>query len=224
MARRKCWRCGREAPSPVRGDDAAKHRVNFREALGAERGDMFAYAHCVTRSLMSEQANAMLESRSPEAPCRCELQAWEAACRRWQSDAAACWRDLGVTEEALVRAEVWRLRSLRRERTLSPEEKTRLKTLRKKLSPEEDAEIKETVASEASLSVKIHAMIDETREEKVGPRSPPIFEFKCPFCGRAVRAGGGAPEVLHELPACGEFLKNEAPDAFLRRCRERMTP
>jgi hypothetical protein len=50
----------------------------------------------------------------------------------------------------------------------------------------------------------------------------PTIRFKCPFCGKEVHAGGVERSVLHEMPACEEFLKDESPDVFLRRCRERM--
>lgn len=197
--------------------------MNFCAALGGARGDMIAYAHCMTRTLMSEQAHALLEGRQPGAPCKCEMQAWEAACTRWQKDPEACWRDLDVTDGALVRAEVWRLRSLRRERPLLNEEKTKLKELRKKLTPEEDAAIKEAVTGDASLALKIHGALDSARVRVPAMQAPPVIEFACPFCDKKVRAGGPGSEVLHELPACAEFLKNEEPDVYLRRCRERMT-
>lgn len=225
MKRKKCWRCGKTPLPPAHGEDAAKHRMNFQSVLGVERGDMVAYAHCVTRTLMTEQAQALLEGRSANAPCKCEMQAWEAACLRWQRDAEACWRDLGVTEEALVRAEVWRLRSLRRDRPLHPEEKAKLKELRKKLTPEEDAAIKAMVSGDTALATKIHGALDVSKVKTGRPSTlvSPTFEFKCPFCDKAVVAGGPAANILHELPACAEFLKNEEPDVFLRRCRERMT-
>jgi hypothetical protein len=209
--KKKCWRCGKTPLPPARGEDAAKHRMNFQAALGPERGDMIAYAHCVTRTLMTEQAQALIEGRSPNAPCKCELQAWEAACKRWQRDPEPCWRDLGVTEAALVRAEVWRLRSLRRERPLDPEEKEKLRGLRKKLTPEEDAEIKAAVSGDAALAVKIHGAVDLAKAKGEGRAATlvsPQIKFKCPFCDKEVMAGGPSANVLHELPACEEFLKN----------------
>ena len=224
--KKKCWRCGKTPLPSARGEDAAKHRVNFRTVLGPERGDMIAYAHCVTRTLMTEQAQALMEGRSVNAPCKCELQAWEAACKRWQRDPEACWRDLGVTEHLLVRAEVWRLRSLRRDRPLHPDEKATLKELRKKLTPEENAEIKAMVVGDDALAVKIHGAVDLAKAKGEGRAASlvtPQIKFKCPFCDKEVMAGGPSATVLHELPACEEFLKKEEPDVFLRKCRERMT-
>lgn len=223
--KKKCWRCGKTPLPHARGENAAKHRMNFRAVLGPERGDMIAYAHCITRTLMTEQAQALMDGRSPSAPCKCELQAWEAACKRWQRDPEACWRDLGVTEHLIARAEVWRLRSLRRDRPLHPDEKAKLKELRKQLTPEEDAEIKATINGEGALAVKIHGAVDLAKAK--GDRDAlslvsPQIKFKCPFCDKEVMAGGPAATVLHELPACAEFLKNEESDVFLRRCRERM--
>jgi hypothetical protein len=215
---KKCWRCGAEPPEPLRGDAAARHRMNFRLALGEERGDMFAYAHCVTRTLMSEQAVALLEERDPRAYCKCEHQAWEAACERWQRlGPDACWETLGVTEASLVRAEVWRLRVLRRERGLSDDEKNKLKELRKALTSEEDQAIKDEEFS--AMFGEYREVAEKRREKREG--DVPNFTFKCPFCSAEVRVRGPEREVLHALPACEEFKKDEPPDVFLRRCRER---
>lgn len=50
------------------------------------------------------------------------------------------------------------------------------------------------------------------------------IEFQCPFCGLHVSAGedldNNKPGVLHELPMCIEFAKDEPPDVYMRKARE----
>ena len=211
---------------------------NFQIALGGERGDMIAYAHCMSRTLISEAAVAALENRRAREHCECDLRSWDAACARWQADAAACWADLGVTGAAMDRAEVWRLRVLKKQRTLEPEEKARLKRLKAGLTPAEDRAIKEDVAAMAPEALRVRGQLLEWKEQGGKPKAvldrlsdptgkgegkPISIKFECPFCGGEVRAGGPDATVLHEMPACDEFNRDEEPDVFLRRCREKMT-
>lgn len=46
----------------------------------------------------------------------------------------------------------------------------------------------------------------------------PVVNFTCPFCGAKCTAGEtleGVATVLHALPACQKFLKDEGPEHFL---------
>jgi hypothetical protein len=46
------------------------------------------------------------------------------------------------------------------------------------------------------------------------------IRFVCPFCRKHVEATD--KHVLHDPPACDEFMKPLPPDEFLRACRLKM--
>jgi hypothetical protein len=49
------------------------------------------------------------------------------------------------------------------------------------------------------------------------------IKFKCPFCQRdVVVPNEGRSGILHEMPMCEEFMKDEDPLEFVERCRKKM--
>ncbi len=57
------------------------------------------------------------------------------------------------------------------------------------------------------------------------------LKFKCPFCADGIveagytkhpTTGKNVPAVSHTEPTCADFMKDEAPDVFLRRARLKM--
>jgi len=42
----------------------------------------------------------------------------------------------------------------------------------------------------------------------------------CPFCGGKLAVSLEPPSVLHALPPCREFMRDEPPQVFLKRVRK----
>jgi hypothetical protein len=103
----RCPECDR-APAPIiKGLEAARHRNHFAVALGPE-SDVQAYAYCISTVLCGEHKGQ---------ECQCDRDAWAGAVAKYdEKGAAACWAELGVTEEIMKQADMARRRELEEEK------------------------------------------------------------------------------------------------------------